>query len=276
MTHQRPLDGGGMAMSKPHGTKDFWLAGFRAEGTAFRAAVSQPGALDAAVPTCPEWTVLDLVHHLGCVYEFVQSHVTRGVTAPPQRRSREIEAQLRTAGELPAADAAVAWWDDRYATVLRTLEAVDPDLPAWNWAPQAKKAGFWHRRMAHETAVHRWDAQIAVGLTDPIETKLAADGITEVLDTWLPAGRRRGPRDRTGIVALRATDIEQEWHVRLRGEGIALLDTNTLFDDDAHQHERAIAAGTASDLLLALYGRVSFEVLDLAGDQRLIEALRTG
>jgi uncharacterized protein (TIGR03083 family) len=263
-------------MSKPHGTKDFWLAGLRAESSAFRAAVSQPGALDLAVPTCPEWTVLDLVHHLGGVYVFVLSHVTRGVTTPPDRRRDAIEADLRASGELPTGAAAVTWWEDKLATLLRTLEALDPDIPAWNWAPQAKKVGFWHRRMAHETAVHRWDAQMAVGLTDPIETKLAADGISEVLDTWLPAGKRRGPRDRTGIVALRATDIEQEWHVRLRGEGIALLDTNTLFDDDAHQHERAIAAGTASDLLLALYGRVSFEVLDLAGDARLVEALRTG
>jgi uncharacterized protein (TIGR03083 family) len=263
-------------MSKPHGTKEFWLAGFRAEGSAFRAAVSQPGALDLPVPACPEWTVLDLVHHLGSVYAFVLSHVSRGVTTTPERRRDDVEAEMRAAGGLPTGDEAVAWWDDKHRTLVRTLEALDPDLPAWNWAPQAKKAGFWHRRMAHETAVHRWDAQIAVGLTDPIETKLAADGITEVLDTWLPAGKRRGPRDRTGIVALRATDLEQEWHVRLRGEGIALLDTDTLFDDDAHQHERAIAAGTASDLLLVLYGRVSFEVLDFAGDQRLVEALRTG
>ncbi len=263
-------------MSKPHGTKEFWLAGLRAEGSAFRAAVSQPGALEQAVPTCPEWTVLDLVHHVGFVYAFVLSHLTRGVTAPPEHRREHLEEDIRAGGDLPAGEAAIAWWDEQHAALVRTLEAVDPDLPAWNWAPQAKKAAFWHRRMAHETAVHRWDAQIAIGLTDPIETKLAADGIAEVLDTWLPAGKRRGPRDRTGIVALRATDIEQEWHVRLRGEGIALLDTNTLFDDDAYQHERAIAAGTASDLLLALYGRVSFDVLDLAGDQRLLQALRTG
>jgi uncharacterized protein (TIGR03083 family) len=255
-------------MSRPHGTKDFWLAGLRAEGSAFRAAVSQPGALDMPVPTCPEWTVLDLVHHLGGVYGSVLSHVTRGVTTPPERRPPTTD--------LPVGADALAWWDERYRTLLTTLDALDPELPAWNWAPQAKRAGFWHRRMAHETAVHRWDAQIAVALTDPVETKLAADGITEVLDTWLPAGKRKGPRDRTGIVALRATDIEQEWHVRLRGEGIALLDTDTLFDDDAHQHERAIAAGTASDLLLALYCRVSFEVLDLAGDERLVKALCTG
>jgi hypothetical protein len=148
-------------------------------------------------------------------------------------------------------------------------------LPAWNWAPQAKKAGFWHRRMAHETAVHRWDAQVTAGLTEPIEAKLASDGITEVFDTWLPAGKRRGPTNLSGIVALHATDVAEVWYVRLRGQGIALLDTDTLLDD-THPHERATAVGTASDVMLALYGRVPFDVLEIGGEPRLLEALRTG
>jgi uncharacterized protein (TIGR03083 family) len=255
-------------MSKPHGTKDFWIAGLRAEGAALRAAVGQDGALDRPVPTCPEWTVPDLLGHLGGIYAWVRSHAGRGVaTAPPRR------AQIE---DLPTGDALLAWWDSEFTALLRMLEALDPELPAWNWAPQAKKAGFWHRRMAHETAVHRWDAQLAVGLADPVEAKLAADGICEVLDTWLPAHLGRGPKDRTGIVALRSLDTEQVWHIRLRGEGVALLDTDTILDDHAHEHERTVAAGTASDLLLALYGRVSFDVLEIGGDATLLETLRVG
>jgi MDMPI C-terminal domain len=129
--------------------------------------------------------------------------------------------------------------------------------------------------MAHETAVHRCDAQLAGSQLQPVETKLAADGISEVLDTWLPAGRRRGPTDRQGVVHLMATDVAQEWYVRLRGAGLALLDTGTLLDSDDH-HTRTLARGTASDLLLALYGRVPFGVLEIAGDAELLGALRTG
>src|SRR5262249_20727795 len=99
-------------------------------------------------------------------------------------------------------------------------------------------------------------------------------GVTEVIDTWLPGGRRRGPLDRYGVVALRATDVEAVWDVRLRGEGGALLDTDTLFEEG--HHERAGATGTAEHPLLALWGRVPFEVLDVAGDTSLLEALRTG
>jgi hypothetical protein len=130
--------------------------------------------------------------------------------------------------------------------------------------------------MAVETAIHRWDAQVASGPAEPVDSKLATDGITEVIDSLLPAGKRRGPTEGVrGIAALHAVDIGQDWYVRLRGEGIALLDTDTLLDDD-HPHERAQATGTASDLLLALYGRVPFDVLEVAGDPRLLQALRTG
>lgn len=253
-------------MSKPHGTKDFWLAALRADGEAFRTAASAV-PLDAQVPTCPDWNVGQLVLHLAEVYGFVASHVTRGVAGRPERPP---------ATELAAGESPLPLWDERFAGLLRVLESLDPDLPAWNWAPQAKKGGFWHRRMAHETAVHRWDAQVSAGPAEPIEAKLATDGITEVLDTWLSAGRRRGDTaDVRGIVALHAADVGQVWHVRLRGEGIALLDTDTLLDDD-HPHERAQATGTASDVLLALYGRVPFDVLEVAGDPRLLQALRTG
>jgi hypothetical protein len=70
--------------------------------------------------------------------------------------------------------------------------------------------------------------------------------------------------------------VAQEWLIRLRpGGGVALLDTDTLLDTDQH-HQRAAVRGSASDLLLVLYGRIDAEVLELAGDERLLEALRVG
>ncbi len=254
--------------SRLHGSKDFWIAGLRAEGPPFRDAVTQAPP-DTPVPSCPDWTVIDLVHHLGALYQWVRGHASRGVTTPPEsRRAPRPEG-------LPTGPAAIEWWQGEYTALLDTLEALDPEIPAWNWAPQAKKAGFWHRRMAHETAVHRWDAQMAIGTGEPVEAKLAVDGVSEVLDTWLPAGRRQNPTSRQGVVHLVATDAAQEWFLRLRGEGVALLDTGTLLDSDEHP-ARAFAAGTASDLLLALYGRVGFDVLEVTGDATLLDCLRTG
>lgn len=256
-------------MSKPHGTKEFWLAGLRSEASAFAAAVGQEGALDLPVPSCPEWHVADLVRHLGTRYAWVRSHVARGVTSRPEEPSGETGGEGPAEGEDP-----VDWWRRQYDALLALLDGLDPDLPAWNWAPQPKRAMFWYRRTAHETAVHRWDAQMATGLAEPVEAKLAADGLTEVLDTWLPAGRGRGER-RPGVVALQATDIDEVWYVRLRREGIALLDTDTLLDDD-DRHERATASATASDLLLAAYGRIPFEALQTSGDASLLDGLLIG
>lgn len=260
-------------MSKAHDNKQQWLAALATEATAVHAAFEEASASDSGlsvkVPPCPGWTMLDLVHHLGNVYLRVRSHVSRGLTDRPAPDTGD------TLGELPTGPAAVQWWWDEYQQLATLLEALEPELPAWNWAPAAKQAWFWHRRMAHETAVHRWDAQMTLGHAEPIEANLAVDGVAEVLDSWLPAGRRRGPTDRTGMVRLVATDVNHAWLVRLRGEGVALLDTDTWLDHDEH-HPRVTARGTASDLELALYGRVPFDVLDLTGDVSLLESLRTG
>jgi uncharacterized protein (TIGR03083 family) len=255
-------------MSKPQLNKDFWLGALRAEGDAFRAAVAGAPDLAASVPTCPDWSIAELTSHVANLYNRVRRLITTGSLGRP-----EDWGTPKPTGPL---EEVITQWTDEFVELLAALDAVDPEQPTWNWAPQAKKAVFWHRRMAHETAVHRWDAQLAAtGLTEPIEAKLASDGITEILDTWLPAGRRRGPTDRFGVVQLAATDAQHEWFVRLRGEGVALLDTASLFAD-TDPAEQAAAAGNASDLQLALWGRVGWDTLEIAGDESLLDALRTG
>jgi uncharacterized protein (TIGR03083 family) len=250
-------------MNRLHATKDFWLAALRADGPALRDAVAEAGP-DAPVPPCPDWTVADLVEHLTSLLRWVRQVVPRGVvTRPDDRvvptpRPQWAEAFEGLRRELTG--------------TIETLDALDPEFPAWTWPAQAKKAGFWHRRMAHEISVHRWDAEAAAGRATAIETKLAADGVTEILDTWLPAGRRKERSDLQGVVHLTATDASYQWFVRLRGAGVALLDIGTFFDTDDH-HPRAEARGTASDLQLALMGRRPLDVLTVSGDRRLIAAL---
>ena len=263
-------------MSRSHGSKEFWLAGLRTEIAALRDTAGEALQADPAipVPSCPGWSMLDLVEHMAYVYDRVLSHVARGVTSDP---GLAPISDGTPESHRVAADEAIPFFDERATRLMQTLEALDPDLPAWNWAPQAKNVAFWQRRMALETAVHRWDAQMALARAEPIEEKLAGDGVSEVLDTWLPTGapRRKGSMDRFGVVHLAAADVQEEWFIRLRGPGIALLDTDTLLDHD-DPAARAYAVGPASDLLLALFGRIGFDVLDVDGDETLLDALRVG
>lgn len=253
-------------MNRLHATKDFWLAALRADGPAFQDAVTEAGP-DAVVPSCPGWTVADLTEHLTGVLRWVRELAPRGVLDKPADR---VVPQPR-----PAWPEALDHLRRELTGTVETLDAIDPDLPSWTWPAQIRKAGFWHRRLAHEVSVHRWDAEAAAGRPGPIETKLAADGVNEVLDTWLPAGYRKGATDLHGVVHLVATDASYEWFVRLRGAGVSLLDTGTILDSDDH-HARAEATGTASDLLLALMGRTDPDKLLLTGDRRLFGALRAG
>ncbi|MEU8237178.1 hypothetical protein AB0C07_02915 [Actinoplanes missouriensis] len=251
-------------MNRLHATKDFWLAALRADGPALLNAVEETGPGPAAAD-------------LTALLSWVRATVTRGTTEAPASlvTGGTTEAPLVTGDSAPEWPEALDALRRELTGTIETLEALDPDFPAWNWAPQPKRASFWHRRIAHEISLRRWDAEQAAGRATPIETKLAADGVGEVLDTWLPAGRRQGPDDVRGVVQLVATDAAHEWFVRLRGPGIALLDTMTILDSDDH-HARAKATGTASDLQLALMGRKRIDQLAVAGDPRLVQALRAG
>jgi uncharacterized protein (TIGR03083 family) len=244
--------------------KAFWLSSIRGQASALRDAAATDGALAAELPSCPGWTVSTLLAHTGSGFRWVANHVVRGSTDQPGSPDRS---------GAPDGDALLAWWDDSLALLLDALERVDPTLPAWNPAPTSKVALYWHRRYAHEIAVHRWDAQLAVGLPEPVEASLAVDGVDEALDTLLPAGfgHRRGG---DGLIQIIASDSEQSWIVRVRGEAISLLDTATLIPEE---HDlRTQVTGSASDLLLAVWGRVPFDNLDVTGDAALLEALRVG
>ncbi|MEV0647622.1 maleylpyruvate isomerase family mycothiol-dependent enzyme [Phytomonospora sp. NPDC050363] len=241
--------------------KTDYLDALHRDATAFRGALA-PDTLDSPVPPCPDWTLRDLAVHLGTVHQRIAAVVKRGALDKPD--DLPVDAPADVAG----------FFDASYAELSATLQAMPADGPAWNWAPQPKTALFWARRAALETALHRWDAQVSVGVTEPIGDDLADDGIDEVLDTWLPAGRRLDPAtDAAGLAHLIATDSEKEWFLRLNGERVVLLDAPSV---DSDEPVDVRASGPASDVLLSLWGRVPFDMLSIEGDPALLSALRTG
>jgi uncharacterized protein (TIGR03083 family) len=232
-----------------------YLDALRREGDAFlHAAGADP---EAAVPSCPGWSVTDLVAHLGRVYRY----------AIRQARSTEQEPGDESR---VAPDEVLATTADAHSELLIVLAETEPNAPAWNWdRTQANVAAFWRRRMALETVVHRWDAQVATGTPTPIDAALACDGVDEVLNQFLPRRRGRAKEDISGTVHLHATDtlptIPAEWTVELGSHGATAV---------RRVHEKADAAlrGPAGELLLAVWGRPA--TLDRFGDPDLIAAVR--
>ena len=224
-----------------------------AESAAFLRAVR--GNLHAPVPSCPEWSVGDLTAHLGRVQRFHARHVVRGVTDDPDRT---------TPIELPDSDDDLpAWFEEGSQLLLATLRQVGTDTPAWSFG-QPRTSAFWHRRMALEAAVHRWDAQSARHDAHGFDLEVAVDGIDEVLTVHRPSDLHEEPIETRGVVQVRLTDSDRVWTVECLGDD--LVSTQKTPD--------ASVEGTASGVFLALWGRVPLP--SPQGDDALVAAVRTG
>lgn len=225
-----------------------YLAHIEADGRALLAALHEDPAADVA--SCPGWDVSALATHLGGIYALASGLVR---TRAPEFVAPGPEAVPPAADPAEVAD----WFEERLADLLDVLGSVDPDEPVWTWTPQ-QRAGFYHRRMAMETAVHRWDAQAAVGEPRPIDRALAVDGVDEILAVGLRYSLSRPDRVYPEkSLHLHCTDGEGEWLVRLDDGDLVVT----------HEHAKGDAAvrGRASDLFLFLWGRGS-DGLDIIGD----------
>jgi uncharacterized protein (TIGR03083 family) len=230
-----------------------YISALRSNGTAAaRAARDMP--METTVPSCPEWTLRDLAHHLGSHHRWVAGNLDQ----PPDGKAFKRR-------EEPPADEAIPDWLEAGAEMLATkLAATDPTKPCWTWVPFDDSVGFWARRTAHETAMHRWDAQNADGEADAVEAELAADGVDEYLGILGAFQGRRFPE--AGSIHLHSTDTPGEWLVRLDADGIQLT----------REHAKGDVAvrGPASDVLLVLMGRKTMVAVDVFGEAPLFERFR--
>ncbi|MGW6793484.1 maleylpyruvate isomerase family mycothiol-dependent enzyme [Streptomyces chartreusis] len=189
-------------------TGDFVLTLDR-EGLLLAAAAEQAGT-DAKVPTCPQWQVRDLVRHTGTVHRWAAAFVTEGYTS------------YQPDGGLPDLDGAelLTWFREGHRHLVDTLAGAPVDVECWHFLPAPTPLAFWVRRQAHETSIHRFDAQSALGGTpDEIETGFAADGVDELLRGFHARSKSRVRSAEPRVLRVRATDTDDAvWTVRLSQE----------------------------------------------------------
>ena len=224
--------------------------------------------LQQRVPTCPDWTIYQLTEHLGQAHRWGTAIVTRPATTPPD------PSELNAAAVPEDADGLSTWLRDGAGALVDAIRAADPREPVWRWADD-HSVGFWARRMAHETAVHRADAELALGREFALEADLAADAISERLSLLsLPLAVEVRPdlvalRGEGQILHLHSTDPELgeagEWIVRRTPSGPVW--------EHGHAKGDVAVRGPVVDLLLVLMRRVppTEAPITVLGDASILE-----
>lgn len=200
----------------------------------------------------------DLGHHVATVYLHKIAALRTGAEPspwPPEPRDGIWLAPVPDMLETSSND------------LLAELSARDPLQPCWTWYEEDQTVGFWARRMAQETVIHRWDAQDAIGRQTPIDSVVAADGIDELLVAFLSGDwsddPQPGPFGTVDVVADR-----QRWRVDLQPDVVAVQHFKSGADTGPAE---ARIAGGCEETLLALWGRADPPAA--SGQQALADAL---
>ncbi|MGW7406017.1 maleylpyruvate isomerase N-terminal domain-containing protein [Streptomyces sp. NPDC054833] len=242
--------------------------------TAFCAAVASAPSLDVQVPTCPEWTLFDLVRHLGEGRRRWAAIVAAGPASAPPAKSASEGA--------PAAprerEALAVWLAASTRQLLDALREAGPDRGCWTWwgtSQSPQTCGAVARHQLQEVALHTYDAQITVGAPQPLPDEVALDGVDEFLSTCC-ATTSAWPHQ-PAVVDYHTTE-GHSWRLSLSADGArttrlpapGAMPAASVGADAAD----ASALGSAGELVLALYGRIAVDSLKLDGDRRLFDLLQ--
>jgi uncharacterized protein (TIGR03083 family) len=231
------------------------------EGELFSEAATAAG-LRAAVPTCPGWQVRDLVRHLGGVHRWATSYVVTGNTSPSNEKADVLHfAAISDRELLPA-------YRSAHAALVEALAGAPPDLNCWAFLGAPSPLAFWTRRQAHETTIHRVDAEIAAGMASACAPDFSADGVDELLFGFLSRTRGRLVCDPAVSLAVRATDTGDAWTIRIERD-------RRVVTAGAGEADCTVS-GPAAELYLLLWNRrTAGEGLSVEGNHRVLRLWRT-
>ncbi|MEV4639462.1 maleylpyruvate isomerase family mycothiol-dependent enzyme [Actinoplanes sp. NPDC049548] len=243
--------------------------------TAFREAVAVADPV-ARIPGCPDWTVRDLVTHLGGVHRFWAATVAAGpADGSPPAEAVDGSPPAEAVGGAPSAEAVgggdphgdlLEWSAESTRLLLDALRVAPPDQGCWTWweasgAPMT--AGAVARHQVQEAAVHAYDAQEAAGKAEPVPAAIAVDAIAEFLEVGL--GSVGAWPHRPARIALSAVE-GPTWLLDLTPAGAKA--------NPAPSGEPvATIRASASDLLLFLYRRIGAEAVTVTGDRSVVDDL---
>ncbi|MEV6836175.1 maleylpyruvate isomerase family mycothiol-dependent enzyme [Streptomyces sp. NPDC051133] len=240
-----------------------------------RALVTSGADLSATVPTCPDWSLEQLVRHMGGALRWAAALVRTRAQEQLPTEQVPLGGGSEAKGDAAALD---AWLAETGELVVAALREAGPDAKVWSWTGMAT-SGFWARRMACEITVHRADAALTVGAPYEVAPDIAADALDEWLQLveWVQrSGAREWARELRGprrSIHLHATDtapeLNAEWLVEVGEDGVGWR----------RGHEKATVAlrGPLTPVLLAFYRRLPLDTpgLEVLGEREVLEAWLT-
>jgi len=232
-----------------------------AEIEPFAAAIESAGP-DAPVPPCPDWSVRDLARHMGVVHRWAATHVRDARTELYAVEDEEI------AGGWPADDDLVAWLREGHRQLVHDLRSAPPDLECFTFLRASSPLAMWARRQAHETTVHRIDAQAAAGRLGAVTAPrpaLSSDGIDELLTCFITRRWSKFRLDPARTMEVATTDTGAVWSVEVGPDAVITTRAPSAAPDVAIQ-------GRAADLYLFLWNRAGLDGLTARGDETLLAA----
>lgn len=241
---------------------------FQTEGLRLgQAAVTD---MDAPVPSCPGWTVADVVRHSVIMYTSAAGRLSpAGRPDDPVGADRKglldsyVRAHSRLASEMARRDPS----EPLKGGVVQASSTIDPDDDSCEDRPAPGTVGSLFRRMANEAAVHRADVELALGTPGPLDNRQALDGIDEALTVLLPGRYDGRKRDAAAGRTIGVNTARHHWRVTLHPGGIAVSHDPGFAD--------AAVSGEPAELLLYLWGRRPGTIVSRTGDHVVLAAFRT-
>ena len=219
------------------------------------------------VPWSERWTVGTVARHVAGTHHVVAQVIEDRPTADFGRFA-SLAAPAKGDPGFPA------WFAAGTDALVEQCRATPPTELCWSWHADRATVGFWVRRMAHETLVHRWDAEAGAGITGPpMDASVAADGVDELLDVFVNASRALHSSPAGPAVHISCTDTDtdadadadQQWYLDLAKVGGRTVHTEPI-------PVALTIRGRAEALLLLLWGRIDAETagVELEGDRNIL------
>ncbi len=250
-------------------TEDY-LSHLASESSRFREVLSSCDPW-ARVPSCPDWDASDLLWHLTEVQDFWAWVVQHRPDAPDDYTDPKRPTSY---GDMLAA------FDERTSALSAALAEASPEDPAWTWSDD-HTVGFIMRRQALEALVHRVDAEQTAGTSSPLDPRLAADGVEEVLDVMYGGCPEWGEfNPLPHYLRVDVTDVGESVWVQLGRFSGTDPDGMHHDEDDIHVVSKpdaepdAVISGTSDALLKRFWRRGDGADIHLAGDLKIVDHFR--